>query len=297
MKVSIWGTGSMALKFYYFHKNQYDVICFFDNDKAKHGTYIDGKPIVRWQGVKPLGNSYIIIASTWWKDIAVQLTEAGMRLFVDYIPVCFLNSVIRYDDIYEFGKVVGFDKIDYTLLTDKKIAVIYGNCQTRWLERAFVFYKDFAEEYLIVEVPAVFEYIRRREVIDYLISDVSFWVNIDLFIYQTIKADNRFSEKLATERILKLLNSEALKVNILNMYFAGYFPQMTVKKDRILYGIQQSGLFPFGDRYIDDMLSLGMSTDSIKSEVLREDFIPKHEIEVAVQDSIDELVKREKDVM
>lgn len=293
MKIAIWGTGSMALKFYYSHKNRYDVVCFFDNDSSKYGNYIDGRPISRLEK-EPLENIYIIIASTWWKDIAVQLSEAGKKPFVDYMPSCFADSLLRYTDIYALGKAVGFDKIDYAFMTDKKIAVVYGNCQTDWLERAFTLYKDFNQEYLIIETPSVGNYIYYKEVADYLSSDVCFWANVDLFIYQTVKRDNKFSERLATENILKLLSSDTLKVNILNLYFKGYFPQMTNKKAEILNELNWVGLFACGDRYIDDMLSQGMTATEIKAEVLRDDFISREDIEAAVKDSINELIEREK---
>lgn len=44
-KIALWGTGTMALAFYYSHKHQYDVVCFFDNDVSKQGSFIDGRPV------------------------------------------------------------------------------------------------------------------------------------------------------------------------------------------------------------------------------------------------------------
>ena len=44
-KIAIWGTGTMALSFYYSHKHRYDVVCFFDNDASKQGNFIDGIPV------------------------------------------------------------------------------------------------------------------------------------------------------------------------------------------------------------------------------------------------------------
>ena len=44
-KIALWGTGTMALAFYYSHKHQYDVVCFFDNDVSKQGSFIDDRPV------------------------------------------------------------------------------------------------------------------------------------------------------------------------------------------------------------------------------------------------------------
>ena len=44
-KIALWGTGTMALAFYYSHKHQYDVVCFFDNDASKQGSFIDDRPV------------------------------------------------------------------------------------------------------------------------------------------------------------------------------------------------------------------------------------------------------------
>lgn len=128
--------------------------------------------------------------------------------------------------------------------------------------KSFTLYKDFTEDYLIVEIPKVCAYLDFMEITDYLMSDGLFWKNVDLFIYQTVRRDNRCGEKVATDGILSRLKSNDVKVNILNVYFAGYFPQITAENDRILHEFHSGGLFPFRDKYIDDMLHLGMSADA-----------------------------------
>ena len=44
-KIALWGTGTMGVEFYYSHKHQYDVVCFFDNDVSKQGSFIDDRPV------------------------------------------------------------------------------------------------------------------------------------------------------------------------------------------------------------------------------------------------------------
>ena len=303
-KIALWGTGTMALSFYYSHKHQYDVVCFFDNDASKQGSFIDGRPVyagnVREEGVIEntiFKGELIVIASTWWTDIARQLDEEGFIPLRDYIPLCLVGSIIRYSDIYGLGACVGFDKIDYSLLTDKKIACLWGNCQTSVLGRIFTFYQDFVKEYVIVELPKVCEYKVYTEIIMHLMERDVFWEHVDLFIYQTVRKDNRFHEVMATEGILRRLRAETVKVNILNLYFMGYFPQIAEKTERPLSEIcRHFIMMSLKDRYIDEMLLSDISPDLIKNKAMQEDFISEDEISTVVSDSFDELSSREKAV-
>lgn len=59
------------------------MVCFFDNDSKKNGNYIDGKSVVQPDPeIESSEKTYILIASTWWKDIAVQLKQMGKKLIV-----------------------------------------------------------------------------------------------------------------------------------------------------------------------------------------------------------------------
>ena len=236
----------------------------------------------------------IVIASTWWTDIAKQLSEEGFTPLQDYIPLCLVGPIISYSDIYELGACVGFDKINYSLLTDKKIACLWGNCQTGVLERIFTFYQDFAKEYVIVELPRVYEYELYAEIIMHLMERDSFWKHVDLFIYQTVKKNNRFHEIMATEGILRRLRAETVKVNILNLYFMGYFPQMAGKPERKRPAEYRFKLY-YNDCYIDKMLSSGMQHDMIKAESMRENLISADEVLMTALSSLRELAEREKE--
>lgn len=116
---------------------------------------------------------------------------------------------------------------------------------------------------------------------------------MDLFIYQTVSADNKFSEILSTDGILHKLRPDCKTVNIVNIYFDGYFPQRTENKSPILKEVHQSGLFPFGDKYVDNMLRKNYSAEKIISIISKEDFISETEIRNGVENSLDELKNRE----
>lgn len=74
-KIAIWGTGTLAKKFYCLFENKSDIVCFYDNDEKKHNTTLFGIPIKKWT----ISNKYkIIIASMYWREISNQLIESGL---------------------------------------------------------------------------------------------------------------------------------------------------------------------------------------------------------------------------
>lgn len=155
----------------------------------------------------------------------------------------------------------------------------------------------FSKDYFFVEIPAVHEYASRmKKQWDTLIKDNTFWQQVDLFIYQNVSEDNRFCNGLATDNILKKLGGSCKTIKIINIYFSGYFIQTTKNEHNFMKDVQQSGLCPFGDKYIDNMLIQGLGKKEILEKVTKADFIPSEEIRNLAQKSLTELKEREKDV-
>lgn len=119
---------------------------------------------------------------------------------------------------------------------------------------------------------------------------------IYLFIYQTVSDSNKFSPLLSTDRILKKLKRDCRKVNILNLYYRGYFPQIDENKNLPLKGLITIGLFPFRDKYIDEFFKQGMNEDEIIKRIRKADFINSDEIDENAKASMKELENREKNV-
>ncbi len=87
-KIAIWGTGLYAKKLYKLECNNYEVVCFYENDKEKWGKRLYGIPVKKWNRQD---NVKIIIASSYWEEILKQLLEQGLRLLYDVIPFYFLH--------------------------------------------------------------------------------------------------------------------------------------------------------------------------------------------------------------
>lgn len=293
-KIAIWGTGFTAKKAYYLDCTDYQVVCFYDNNETKWGTELYGVPVKKYE---KSDNLKIVISSTYWKEIAKQLIKDGLRILEDFIPHYYLcGNIISYRELFDLG----YEKIPVMmkkLRWLKKIAIIYGNCQTPIISKILLLSPAFSEEYFFIEIPAVHEYASRmKRQWDILLKDDNFWEQIDLFIYQKVSETNRFCDKLATDNILKKLNDSCRIVNIINIYFSGYFIQATDNKHNLMKDVQQSGLFPFDDKYIDEMVFQGQAKNEILEQITKEDFISSKEIYETVQKSLWELEEREKNV-
>ena len=289
MNISIWETGINARKFYNRYRDKFHLVKFYDNDDKKKGTFLYGVPV---EGVEDIGREYIVIASKYWKEIAMQLIEVGLKPFCNFGLSEFFATSIKYITIAEL-----FSMTDIQLencFGKKKIAVVYGNCQTAMIEKLLQMNKIFADNYILVETPKVYEYNSNgKKTLEQLVSDNIFWKTVDLFIYQTVHRNNRFAETLNTDDIIKKTRKKCTKINILNLYFTGYFPQITSNRNNLCLDIDQSGLFPFGDRYVDLLIEKGLNSEEIINNVCKENFIDKQTIEENVSLNLKELQKRE----
>lgn len=72
-KVFIFGASNLGLKAYKILKKEYNVVAFIDNDFKKWGTLIKDKLIISPKDV--CKNFKIIIASTYWREILVQIIK------------------------------------------------------------------------------------------------------------------------------------------------------------------------------------------------------------------------------
>ena len=143
----------------------------------------------------------------------------------------------------------------------KKIAIIFGNCQTEKLQNFLLNNYFFAKKYFIIKLPMVCNYGN-----DKLLScfQENFWSLCDLFISQRISNDNRFNPVLATQKIPLLLPEYAKIIWVPNVYFDGYFPQNSKNFCEVdTYRFRNGGLFPHGDKFVDAFLDGGARQDAI----------------------------------
>ena len=91
--VGAGGLGSALLGYNGFVHYGIDLACAFDNDPAKAGTYIAGKPVLSMQeladGCKKYGATLAIIAvpAAAAQQTAEQLVSAGIKAILNFAPV------------------------------------------------------------------------------------------------------------------------------------------------------------------------------------------------------------------
>lgn len=296
IQIAIWGTGLFARKFYQIEHKNYEVRCFYDNNREKWGQMLYGIPVKKWNGHD---TPKIIIASSYWQEILEQLSEQGLRVFYDVIPFQFLHC--KSIDYHVLKNIPGGMNSAYSLCKLKgtrKVAVIYGNCQTLKLREILLLNPSFADKYFFVTIPAICDYNagkKARELWNTLLSHDEFWKQIDLFLYQKVNETNRFCCELATDHIVKKLSSDCQVVSIINIFFDGYFVQRIKNNYNIMQEIHQSGLFPSGDIFVNELLEKGFSEEDILEQIRDENFIASEIIEQASDESLSELKEREED--
>lgn len=240
-----------------------------------------------------------MIASPNWEEVAVQLRNSGKKPFADFMPSdAYIYNLkgMNYHKIYQLCALIADrSEIQFhrnAILKDKKLAVIYGNCQTQFYQQLLALCAPFCEDYIVVKTQGVCNYSCAEDYWENLLHNTCFWENVDLFIYQSVEKTNRFSPQVATDYILKLLRDDCQCINIVNIFFDGYFPQLTNSASNSLH-ISQTPLFWYGDKYVDDLLDKNFSLLEILSAVKQESFILQEDIYQKIETSFAELERRE----
>ena len=134
----------------------------------------------------------------------------------------------------------------------KKLAIVWGNCQTAKLKNFLLNNVAFSEEYLALDIPNLSNAELVRQFAGHFKE--SFWSCCDLLISQRVKNDNKFNSALATQNLPSLLPESAKIIWIPNIFFDGYFPQRTTNHRNVDTDKPGGGRFPHGDKYVDDFM-------------------------------------------
>lgn len=287
-KVSIYGTGGLAKKLFCQLSEIYEIVVFYNSSSEKWGKTLMGIPIQKFETKE----AFIIIASKDWKEISSILVEQGLKPIQDFLPFWMIADIIPYEEVRKYYTEEQTTQYISWLKRNRRIALLYGNCQTGIMMKILAHHVGFRNDYLILEVPAVFQFASEKEIEQFL-DDKVLWGMVDLLIYQEVRKDNRFSPRLASDEIIGRVRAECQKVRIVNVFFDGYFPQLKPVRKRWGVELHQSGLFPFGDQYVDQLVQEGKPVDEIVQIVSSEDFLRKDDIKAGCEDSINELSRRE----
>lgn len=286
--LAIWGAGNIGKKVY--HKLKYEgykIAAFYDSDPAKWNNKIDDLEVREYN----CSTYFVIIATEYWKEIVPILEQSGKEFIKDFLPYWMFKDEVKFEELM---KLFSTDKLEIffnVIKKKKKIAMIYGNCQTEILKNMLLFHPGFTKDYLIITIPIIPAF-KNLEHIKGIVDSPVLWKEIDLFIYQNVRLDNRFSKLLSTENLIPKLRKDCMKISIISIYFKGYFIQYyPVYNEDYL-----DELFPFNDKFIDDYMSKKRTKEEIEDfldKICSNEFLSYEEVQQECKYSLQELKERE----
>lgn len=112
-RILVFGCGKIAREIHkYISKINNKILFYIDNDPAKQGEKIFGKKIISPNDIVNLKYDYILIASSYWKEMRQQLLEIGVDpkcIKCPSAPMRMKKFRAEYKDIYNiWGKIKFF---------------------------------------------------------------------------------------------------------------------------------------------------------------------------------------------
>lgn len=260
--IIVYGVGINAVKFVY----QYGLfqIKYFIEEKRSIKTFCGKKVIKLKEALEERIHEKIVVASSenvYW-EIKQNLECFGMNEFRDFV----------YWECYQ-----------------KRVAIIYGNCHTEPIKQALKQQKEFSDVYGFYPIEPIQELYRKGEII------VSYKVLkcCDLFIHQAIRKNNGYGENYASENVINHLNKECKIISIPNLHrMRSLYPQWYDSIAIIQGGIN---MFPFRDKYIDELYHNGRAADDIVSKIMDPDFLDPFMVKDMWNCFMDKVITREKE--
>lgn len=280
-RMILFGTGGMAKKF--ISDFQEKIEFCLDNNPDKEGQYLENIPVYCTNTIfssknfdkKNLREQYfIIVASSFYQEIKVQLKKMGLNEIENFIPVNIFEAMVENTERNRGQK--------------KKLALLFGNCHMciikEYLEKS-----SFMQEYVIYPLPAICD-------IEEGYIEENVLKKVDLIIYQQVKKENKFGEYLSSNYILAQLKNDARRISISNTYGFGLalFPQSSMNLKYKATDEDKYGWFPYEDKNIDRWMKKNLSIDEMLYYIKDENFYSDKEIIENYNENVKKYQQKEK---
>lgn len=93
--IVLFGASNLGKAAYTLLKNNYNIVCFCDNDSEKWGKSIEGIEVIPPSRLRGMDNVDIVIASTYYEEISKQLNSIGInnfKVFKFLLQDCLIKS-------------------------------------------------------------------------------------------------------------------------------------------------------------------------------------------------------------
>lgn len=163
-EIVIWGTGLEAEELYYHIRNKDIRVLYFLDNNAEPGK-LHGCEVKKPDRENTQDCFIVVATSRWYGQIAEQLRSYGRREIKDFV-------------LYKAW--------------NKQIVLMHGNCYMGVLGHFMRTSEEFNSKYYIYPAPLVHENTK-----GYIEPELL--TNSDVLIYQDIRNNNKFGEKLSAE--------------------------------------------------------------------------------------------------
>ena len=186
---------------------------------------------VPWSGVKKFdsvmeseaGSGILVLVGDDWQDMtkrwAKQHPEPGPEVSPIWMGTAAIDDMVDY---FELTECEDLDKRLKFLYDRKKIACVFGYCQSRPLRELMSRHKPFADDYYIIKMPFVQDVNQKIRADGF---DETLLKKLDVLVTMNVSRENKYSEKVSTEYMTSKLAKKCRVVKIPNCYFTAYFPQ------------------------------------------------------------------------
>lgn len=236
-KYLIWGTHIEALRTKLKLSEYVNIAGFVDNRICE--TTLKNTAVYDAKDVLDQNYFFIIVESLQdYNEIKKQLLASGKKEFTDFV-------------YYEW--------------IEKKLVYLHGNCHMGILNEMLSSVPEFSQRYAIYPYTAIHN--NKAGFVDENILK-----NTDVFIHQDIQKDNAFGYRFSDEYLLPQLNRHCLTMTIPNLFGLGniYFPQSYENERNPRLNVDKNGMFPQGDRFIDQCVANAMDVDQILRSIEEE---------------------------
>lgn len=237
-----------------------------------------------WLLNQDLENILIVIAdNNEMNNVIKKLLSHDLQLIRNWIPYWMYNSCeISPEKMFNLvgGNKDRFKQAILEIKKTRQLVMIHGNCQTHGIRYYLKQNEEFADKYILIEMPQLWNLGHKTKYEQLL--DLNIYSYVDILITQIISPNNRFGEYLATEYVTSLVDSTCRVIKIANLFFDGYYPQFKnfKKLDEITINkyLNQEGLKNYNgliDYVVAEKVIEGKNVEEIIKYIMDEDIFDR----------------------
>ncbi|MBO4981782.1 MAG: hypothetical protein J6C84_07805 [Lachnospiraceae bacterium] len=252
--IFLWGCEDAAKAFYQKYRDIFHIKGGLTELRC-HPDYLDDEqtvPIMEWKDYQGGANDYIVVFSSPFVHVETQMLANGLQIFEEYIEATVLE----------------------VFLTDKKIAIMAGNCQMAMTFDFIREVKGFTDEYHVFRFAS--HYWKSR----WSLKTISYLHGLcDLYIcIRHDEEDLKFFSREELPETCRIVVVPSLLVRL-------YWPQMKANREKARNeyfltdkSYKTHGPFEYGDANINRMIKEGKDIEEIVAALTAEDFYTEEQV-------------------